>query len=49
MFNNDSYTGGGMMEAICTKYGCDFALDLDGQITCTNCGGRDEDRGLKDD
>jgi hypothetical protein len=29
--------------SICIKYGCDFALDMDGSITCTNCGGRDDD------
>ena len=38
--------------SICTKYGCDFALDMDGSITCTNCGGRDDDmisRAIKPD
>ena len=28
---------------ICTKYGCDYQLDLDGQVTCTECGAMDDD------
>lgn len=32
-----------MSDAICTKYGCDYQLDLDGQVTCTNCGAMDDD------
>ena len=28
---------------MCTKYGCDYQLDLDGQITCANCGAMDDD------
>ena len=28
----------------CTKYGCDYELDLDGQVTCTVCGAMDDDR-----
>jgi hypothetical protein len=32
-----------MSDAICTKYGCDYQLDLDGQITCANCGAMDDD------
>ena len=32
-----------MSEALCTKYGCDYQLDLDGQVTCTNCGAMDDD------
>jgi hypothetical protein len=32
------------MTPICTKYGCDFQLDLDGQVTCTNCGAMDDDK-----
>jgi len=27
----------------CTKYGCNYELDLDGQITCTVCGSMDDD------
>jgi hypothetical protein len=27
----------------CTKYGCDYELDLDGQVTCTICGAIDDD------
>jgi len=25
----------------CTKYGCNYELDLDGQVTCTVCGAMD--------
>ena len=32
-----------MSDAICTKYGCDYQLDLDGQVTCTNCGAMGDD------
>ena len=32
-----------MSDAICTKYGCDYQLDLDGQITCFNCGAMGDD------
>ena len=28
----------------CTKYGCDYQLDLDGQVTCTVCGAMDDDK-----
>ena len=35
-----------MSDAICTKYGCDYQLDLDGQVTCTNCGAMDDDMQL---
>lgn len=28
---------------ICAKYGCDYQLDLDGQVTCTQCGALDDD------
>ena len=28
----------------CTKYGCDYELDLDGQVTCSVCGAMDDDR-----
>ena len=29
-----------MSDAICSKYGCDYELDLDGQLACSNCGAR---------
>ena len=32
-----------MSDAICIKYGCDYQLDLDGQVTCSNCGGMGDD------
>jgi len=32
-----------MSDALCTKYGCDYQLDLDGQVTCANCGAMDDD------
>ena len=32
-----------MSDDLCTKYGCDYQLDLDGQITCANCGAMDDD------
>ena len=32
-----------MNDAPCTKYGCDYQLDLDGQVTCSNCGAMDDD------
>jgi hypothetical protein len=32
----------------CTKYGCDYQLDLDGQLTCTVCGAMDDDRQAAD-
>ena len=32
-----------MSDALCTKYGCDYQLDLDGQVTCSNCGAMDDD------
>ena len=32
-----------MSDAICVKYGCDYELDLDGQVTCSNCGAMDDD------
>jgi len=28
---------------LCDKYGCDYQLDLDGSITCTQCGAMDDD------
>lgn len=30
--------------SICTKYGCDYQLDNDGQVTCTQCGAMDDDK-----
>ena len=33
-----------MSDALCTKYGCDYQLDLDGQVTCFNCGSMDDDK-----
>jgi hypothetical protein len=30
-------------DALCNKYGCDYQLDLDGQVTCSNCGAMDDD------
>ena len=32
-----------MSDAMCNKYGCDYELDLDGQVTCSNCGAMDDD------
>ena len=32
-----------MNDALCTKYGCNYELDLDGQVTCSNCGAMDDD------
>jgi hypothetical protein len=32
-----------MSDGICAKYGCDYQLDLDGQITCFNCGAMGDD------
>ena len=32
-----------MTDQLCAKYGCDYQLDLDGQITCFNCGAMDDD------
>jgi len=32
-----------MSDALCTKYGCDYQLDLDGQVTCANCGAMGDD------
>jgi hypothetical protein len=28
----------------CTKYGCNYELDLDGQVTCTVCGSMDDEK-----
>ena len=30
--------------SICIKYGCDYQLDLDGQVICTLCGAMDDDK-----
>jgi hypothetical protein len=35
-----------MSDGICTKYGHDFQLDLDGQVTCSNCGAMDDEMQL---
>ena len=32
-----------MSDAICVKYGHDFQLDLDGQVTCRMCGTMDDE------
>ena len=32
-----------MSDAMCGKYGCDYKLDLDGQVTCDNCGAMGDD------
>ena len=32
-----------MSDALCIKYGCDYKLDLDGQVTCANCGAMGDD------
>ena len=34
---------------ICAKYGCDYQLDLDGQVTCTECGAMDDDMAQKEE
>ena len=28
---------------ICAEYGCDYQLDIDGQVTCVECGAMDDD------
>lgn len=35
-----------MSDGLCTKYGHDFQLDLDGQVTCSNCGAMDDEMQL---
>ena len=32
-----------MSDSICVKYGHDYQVDLDGQVTCSNCGAMDDD------
>ena len=32
-----------MSDALCVKYGHDFQLDLDGQVTCSMCGTMDDE------
>ena len=32
-----------MRDGICVKYGHDYQLDLDGQVTCSNCGSMDDE------
>lgn len=27
-----------MSDVLCSKCGCDYNLDLDGKVTCSNCG-----------
>jgi len=29
---------------LCIIDGCDYQLDLDGQVTCTQCGAMDDDK-----
>jgi hypothetical protein len=33
-----------MTHPICINYGCDFQLDLDGQVTCIVCGSMNNDK-----
>lgn len=33
----------GELRMICAKYGCNYQLDLDGQVTCAECGAMDDD------
>jgi hypothetical protein len=33
-----------MSDALCTKYGCNYELDLDGQVTCIVCGSMNDDK-----
>lgn len=35
-----------MSDSICVKYGHDFELDLDGQVTCSMCGTMDDERDI---
>jgi hypothetical protein len=35
-----------MSDSICVKYGHDFELDLDGQVTCGMCGTMDDERDI---
>ena len=35
-----------MSDSICIKYGHDFQLDLDGQVTCGMCGTMDDERDI---
>ena len=35
-----------MSDSICVKYGHDFQLDLDGQVTCSLCGTMDDERDI---
>jgi hypothetical protein len=30
-------------DQLCNKYGCNYELDLDGQVTCSNCGAMGDD------
>jgi hypothetical protein len=31
-----------MTHPMCINYGCDYQLDLDGQVTCVVCGSKNE-------
>lgn len=33
-----------MSDSICVKYGHDYQIDLDGQVTCSMCGTMDDER-----
>ena len=33
-----------MTHPLCSNYGCDYQLDLDGQVTCILCGAKDDVR-----
>ena len=35
--------GNRLLQMTCTEYGCDYKLDLDGQVTCALCGAMDDD------
>jgi len=35
-----------MSDSICVKYGHDYQLDLDGQVTCSMCGTMDNERDI---
>ena len=33
-----------LMNMECNSKGCNFELDLDGQVTCVSCGAMDDDK-----
>jgi len=33
-----------MTHPLCSNYGCDYQLDLDGQVTCIICGAMNDER-----